>query len=112
MPNVTVPDVFLSYMSGRAPSLVENLAECTCTNAVHAVRLTYPLSAGALRRRWNTPLTAMSCEIEGHPLGGGVLKLEPREALRVAVSREDLKPESERLLREGVDLMQQWRHRG
>ncbi len=54
----------------------------------------------------------MSCEIEGHPLGGGVLKLEPREALRVAVSREDLKPESERLLREGVDLMQQWRHRG
>ncbi len=112
VPNVTVPDVFLSYMSGRAPSLVENLAECTCTNAVHAVRLTHPLSAGALRRRWNTPLTAMSCEIEGHPLGGGVLKLEPREALRVAVSRDDLKPESERLLREGVDLMQQWRHRG
>ncbi len=42
VPNVTVPDVFLSYMSGRAPSLVENLAECTCTNAVHAVRLTHP----------------------------------------------------------------------
>ncbi len=110
VPNVTFPDIFLSYMSGHTPAFVENRAGCACTNAVHAVHLTDGISPRALRRRWNSPLTALSCEIEGHPLGGGVLKLEPREALRVAVAGENLDPTSERLLREGVDLMQRWRH--
>ena len=39
VPDVQVPDFFLTYMSGRAPSLVRNSAAATCTNAVHSVRV-------------------------------------------------------------------------
>ena len=112
VPNVTAPDLFLSYMSSAAPALVENKARCACTNAVHAVRLRKGASKAALHRGWNTALTALSCEIEGHPLGGGVLKLEPREALRVAVGGDEMSAESTLLLREGADIMGAWRHRG
>ena len=109
---MTAPDLFLSYMSSGAPALVENQARCACTNAVHAVQLRKGASRTVLRRGWNNPLTALSCEIEGHPLGGGVLKLEPREALRVAVGGGELTPESTALLREGTEIMGGWRHRG
>jgi hypothetical protein len=34
---------------------------------------------------WQTSLTRLSVEIEGHALGGGMLKLEPTEAGRVLV---------------------------
>ena len=114
MPHVSVPDLFLSYMSGEGPALVENAARCTCTNAVHGVRLKdRGVTASQLRRRWETTLTRLSCEIEGHPLGGGVLKLEPREALNVLVSLNgDLEADDERNLQEGVDILRRWRHRG
>ena len=112
VPNVTAPDLFLSYLSSGTPALVENRARCACTNAVHAVHLRNGASRAALRRGWRNVLTALSCEIEGHPLGGGVLKLEPREAVRVAVRDEELAPASTRLLREGAEMMGAWRHRG
>ena len=114
VPHVAVPDFFLSYMSGEGPALVENRARCTCTNAVHAVRLNATgVDAARLRRRWKTTLTSLSCEIEGHPLGGGVLKLEPREALQVLVSLNGNSPPGiERDLQEGVDILRRWRHRG
>ncbi len=35
---------------------------------------------------WHTSLTMLSCEIEGHSLGGSMLKLEPSEARRVLVA--------------------------
>ncbi len=111
VPNVRVPDLFLSHMSSGAPTLAENQARCARANAVHAVHLRNGVTAQTLRRRWNSALTALSCEIEGHPLGGGVLKLEPREALRVALGAEELRPARLRLLREGVDVLQRWRHR-
>ena len=109
-----MPDLFLSYMSGDGPALVENRAQCTCTNAVHGVRLNGGgVTASRLRRRWATTLTSLSCEIEGHPLGGGVLKLEPREALNVLVSLEGAPgPEVERDLQEGAEILRRWRHCG
>ncbi len=112
--HVSVPDLFLSYMSGEGPALVENQALCTCTNAVHGVRLKVRgVAASRLRRRWETTLTRLSCEVEGHPLGGGVLKLEPREALNVLVNLNgDLEADDERNLREGVEILRRWRHRG
>ena len=111
VPNVTAPDLFLPTMSQRTPALVENRAGCACANAVHAVRLRNSASPAELRRRWDTPLTALSCEIEGHPLGGGVLKLEPREAARIAIAESSPDAETTRLLREGRDIMGAWRHR-
>lgn len=111
VPDVHVPDAFLSCMSGAGAALVANLAKCVCTNSVHALRLKNGISVEALQQGWNTPLTRLSCELEGHPLGGGLRKLEPREAAnlvlpntRLPVSREDT------LLQEGIDIMKRWRH--
>jgi hypothetical protein len=39
VPDVHIPDAFLSYMSGVAPALVANRAKCVATNSVHVLRL-------------------------------------------------------------------------
>jgi hypothetical protein len=77
VPDVQIPDFFLTYMSGREASLVRNDAGCTCTNSVHSVRLKDGGTRQDLLNRWDSPFVRLSCEIEGHPLGGGLLKLEP-----------------------------------
>jgi len=85
VPDVRIPDGFLSYMSGRKPVLVANGAKCVCTNSVHAV---FEKSRGSLekiQKVWSHPLVELSCELEGHPLGGGMLKLEPKEASQVLI---------------------------
>lgn len=118
VPQAKAPHLFLSYLSTDTPRLVENRAGCVCANAVHAVHLRnggllpQSIAPRMLCRQWRTPLTALSCEVEGHPLGGGVLKLEPREALRVAVTAQELPDESDRLFRQGTGRLQKWRRRG
>ena len=111
VPDIHVPDGFLSYMSGEAPSLVANRAQCVATNSVHIVRMKAGVTIGALQQRWNDPLTQLSCEIEGHPLGGGMLKLEPSEANRVLIRRRAASDSKEQdALREAVAAMRRWRH--
>lgn len=112
VPNVTAPDFFLAYLSSGLPVLARNGTDCACANAVHAVHLRNGRQPADLLRQWNSPLTALSCEIEGHALGGGALKLEPREARRVAVGDGRLGPETKALLREGVGILRGWRSRG
>jgi hypothetical protein len=111
IPDVRPPNAFLAYMSTREPRLVANLAQCVSTNSVHAVNLKGKLPIATLQQRWKEPLSRLSCEIEGHPLGGGMLKIEPGEAKRVLVRGNSiLQPHESRLLEEGIDLMRQWRH--
>ena len=123
MPWYTVPDVrrpafVLTYMSGRSPALAVNRSRCTCTNALLAVDLRHGLfdnGGGFCEQRlsatWGSSVGRLSCELEGHPLGGGMLKLEPGEARHVllvpdtAVDRND-----GALLEEGIEAMRQWRH--
>lgn len=113
VPDVTVPDAFLSYMSGFRPTLVANRAGCVCTNSLHTVRLKKRLSVAALQRMWRDAYTQLSCEIEGHPLGGGMLKLEPREAQRVVLVANPRWSHGEMsLLTEGVEALRSWRHCG
>jgi hypothetical protein len=114
VPDVQVPDAFLSYMSGVGPSLVANNARCTCTNSVHAVRFRQKASARELARRWDDPLIRLSCELEGHPLGGGMLKLEPREAARIRIPHEAVRlTRTERdALDDAVCTLRRWRHYG
>jgi adenine-specific DNA-methyltransferase len=85
VPDVQVPDYFLSYMSGLKVSLVRNEAECTCTNSVHSVRLKPGTSPDTLSDVWESSFVTLSSELEGHPLGGGMLKLEPREAASIVI---------------------------
>lgn len=111
VPDVRVPDGFLSYMSGEGPSLVSNKAGCVCTNSVHAVHLTDGMSMAALMNNWRHPMTALSCELEGHPLGGGMLKLEPREAGRVLLTGSAIGGDGDRaVIEEAVGVMRRWRH--
>lgn len=85
VPHVYCPDAFLTYMSGSWPKLVANSAELVAPNSLHVVRLKRPctLQAETLAALWPNSLTRLSAEIEGHALGGGMLKMEPTEARRV-----------------------------
>jgi hypothetical protein len=111
VPDVHVPDAFLSYMSGGGPSLVENRAECVGTNSVHTVRMKPGCKLATLMRQWNNSLRELSCEVEGHPLGGGMLKVEPREAARIVIGQPNRwSPAADCEVREGLATLRSWRH--
>jgi adenine-specific DNA-methyltransferase len=113
VPDVVVPDAFLTYMSGVSPSLVRNLAGCACTNSVHAVLLKRRASIRQIQEVWNSPFTQLSCEIQGHPLGGGMLKIEPREAGNIALAyRKGWANEERLLIEQGLQALREWRHCG
>lgn len=83
VPILPVADLFLTYMNHDTPRLVANLAGARHLNSVHGVALkkdlkglgTQILPLGML----NT-LTLLGAELVGRSYGGGILKLEPREA--------------------------------
>ncbi|MDE0175103.1 MAG: N-6 DNA methylase [Defluviicoccus sp.] len=111
VPDVKIPDYFLTYMSGRRVSLVQNSARCACTNSLHAVRLKDKAAIPQIRRIRRSPLFQLSCEIEGHPLGGGMLKLEPREACNILIpSEKALAGTEQQTIRDGIAALQGWRH--
>jgi hypothetical protein len=110
---VTIPDGFLSYMSGSRPALMANQAGCAGTNSVHMITLAPYVRMAELQSAWDRPLTRLSCEVEGHPLGGGMLKLEPREAGRLVLSRKRFDSTAEMgLIEAGIRTLQRWRHCG
>jgi hypothetical protein len=111
VPDVQIPDYIMTYMSGRTVSLVRNSAGVTCTNSVHSVRIRDRALAAKLLRNWSSSFVRLSCEIEGHALGGGMLKLEPREASRVLFPSENImRGHSQELLEEAMTTMHRWRH--
>ncbi len=86
VPGVHAPDAFLTYMAHMYPRLVVNEAGATAPNSLligtrkrSEVRLRY------LALAMMTSLSLLSAELEGHSLGGGLLKLEPREACRLRI---------------------------
>lgn len=111
VPDVRVPAFFLTYMSGTAPHLVLNSASATCTNALHAVHLRNGGAGRRLVSAWGSTFVQLSCELEGHALGGGMLKLEPGEAARVVLpSAKALSGLSESNLAHAVRTLRRWRH--
>jgi adenine-specific DNA-methyltransferase len=88
VPHVHKADALLTYMSGVSPKLVANDAGAVAPNTLHVVRM-LPLSGytpHALAVGWHSSLTRLSVEIQGHAMGGGLLKLEPLEAGRVLLA--------------------------
>jgi len=87
VPGVTVPDAFLTYMSDVVPRLCLNRAQVVSSNTLLNIRL-FGIPA-ALRKAFVVAFynsaTLLSCERVGRSYGGGVLKLEPREADRILV---------------------------
>lgn len=111
VPDVQIPDFFLSYMSGLEANLVRNEAGCTCTNSVHSVRLRPGMNASQLLDTWESPFIKLSSELEGHPLGGGMLKLEPREASQIALPSEaTLSKLNKSMVEDALSTLRQWRH--
>ncbi len=112
VPDVTVPDGFLTYMSGKTVQLIRNEAKCVGTNSVHIVKMRLGVSFRAVQTSFDSPLTRLSCEIEGHPLGGGMLKVEPREAQRLLIATpaaiSAMSDEGE-LFESGIAAMREWR---
>lgn len=95
VPNVYKADAFLTYMSGDRPRLVSNEAGLYAPNTLHVLRLAETdFTPRAVAVGWQSSISRLSCEIEGHAMGGGMLKLEPREASRVliptAIARHDI----------------------
>ncbi len=82
-PVVPVPDLFFTYMSHRYPRLVNNTAGAAFLNSMHGLRLKPTLKREA---REALPLLALNsatmlgAETLGRTYGGGILKMEPREA--------------------------------
>jgi tRNA1(Val) A37 N6-methylase TrmN6 len=112
VPNVYRPDALLTYMSGHAPRLVANDAKVFAPNTLHVIRLKqHSVTARALSVLWQTSLARLSAQVEGHAMGGGMLKLEPREAQRVLLPAvhdlaavDAVAEEIDKLLRDGRDM--------
>lgn len=115
-PRVPPPDLFFTYMSHRQPRLITNEARTTFVNSMHGIRLAENAPKTA---RTTLPLlainsvTALGAELYGRSYGGGVLKMEPREAALLPVPQSEvlnsawqqLAPERtalERQLRQGL----------
>lgn len=87
-PAVSPPDLFFTYMSHRYPRLIANTARTTFVNSMHGVRLlpdAPKASRQALPLLAFNSVTMLGAEIFGRSYGGGVLKMEPREAALLPV---------------------------
>ena len=82
-PILPAPDLFVTYMNADTPRLVRNGAGVHHLNSVHGLylrphierSLADPLTVAALNS-----MTLVGAETVGRAYGGGMLKLEPREA--------------------------------
>ncbi|MBI2565420.1 MAG: N-6 DNA methylase [Candidatus Schekmanbacteria bacterium] len=86
VPGLARADVLLAYMAGRYPRAVVNSAEALYTNTIHGLRLRQGVLPELMVLSFHSSLTLLSLEVDGRSYGGGILKLEPTEMLRVRLA--------------------------
>jgi adenine-specific DNA-methyltransferase len=92
-PTVAPPDLFFTYMSHRYPRLVTNDAGVTLVNSMHGLTLREhvdPIAREALPLMALNSVTMLGAELFGRSYGGGILKMEPREAADLPVPSPSL----------------------
>ncbi len=110
-PLAEIPDLFFTYMSHNYPRLIANTAKAGFLNSMHGVTLKAdaPKDAVAvLPYMCLNSVTMLGAEINGRSYGGGILKMEPREAAVLPLPNPDvmiraweqLKPIKDRLDRQ------------
>lgn len=83
VPLVSVPDLFLTYMDRDRPRIVTNRSRVHHLNSLYGVKLRTGrkrIGADLLPIASLNSLTLLGAELVGRAYGGGILKLEPREA--------------------------------
>ncbi|KUH34520.1 hypothetical protein APY94_01495 [Thermococcus celericrescens] len=90
VPGVRSPDLFMSYMSHEVPKMasneiVVNERKATSTNTIHQIFLKRKLEPRLLSTLFYNSLTLLSAELVGRFYGGGVLKIEPKEAEKILI---------------------------
>lgn len=90
------PDAFIPYMNHQAPRLIVNSVAAWSTNLIHGVAFKPGApDPRALSAAMLSSITMLSSEIEGRAYGGGVLKLETKEAERLLVPKLTKESEAE-----------------
>jgi hypothetical protein len=88
VPLVEIPDLFLTYMNHDRPRLIANEARAHSLNSVYGVALHHgrkTIGRALLPIACLNSLTLLGAEVVGRSYGGGLLKLEPKEADRLPV---------------------------
>lgn len=88
VPPLAPADLLLTYMNADTPRLSTNAARAAHLNSVHGVYLAAKvrkLGKALLPLASLTSMTLLGAETVGRAYGGGMLKLEPREADRLPV---------------------------
>ena len=83
VPLVSVPDLFMTYMNADTPRLTANQAAARHINSIHGVYLgadVRELGSELLPLAALNSLSMLGAEMVGRSYGGGILKLEPKEA--------------------------------
>ncbi len=92
-PSAPVPDLFFTYMSHNYPRLIANQAKVGALNSMHGLKLHVELPSTVLEALPYLSLnsaTMLGAEINGRSYGGGVLKMEPREAATLPLPSVDV----------------------
>lgn len=93
VPLTEVPDAFITYMNDFAPSICINEARVHCLNSVHGLTFAnehQELGRSLFALACVNSVTLLSSELEGRAYGGGMLKVEPREAANLQVPSPEL----------------------
>lgn len=118
VPTLRIPDLFLTYMNQDVPRLVHNDAKAAHLNSIHGVTLQpgthHDLGADLLPLAMLNSVTLLGAELVGRSYGGGILKIEPKEADRLpmpapatleaaAPTLRAMRPQLARRLRSNLD---------